>query len=301
MISNAQNKISHNSTMRFYEYPDVETCRTIYLHKDIWSRDRLPLLLYCMEAFKNDGRVMVSYKKKKYGRYFAERYSCSNMWGKVRSALFGETEYDVDIKSAHYEILKQMCIDNEIHCTLLVKYCENREQIIENSTIDEEYLEKFNKKNKKSCSKRDVIKHLFTILLFGGNISTFEKEYGMVDTQYKIDFDVVKLQKQIKSITNEILDLDDYSHIINWLVDDKRTFAKEKYGDKYDENKFKVKNGKKLSYILQEKETDIVLQAINFFKKNDVNVSSYIYDGFQITKKSCSKDKLNELTFSLKL
>ena len=91
-------KNSSNLNMDFQEFPDLETCKSIYLHKDILPIDRLPLMDYCEEALKN-GFVKVSYEKKKYGRYFPtnNKYCCPTMWNKTRSSLFGNTELDVDI------------------------------------------------------------------------------------------------------------------------------------------------------------------------------------------------------------
>ena len=294
MTKSIKIKNSSNLNMDFQEFPDIETCKSIYLHKDISPADRLPLMLYCKQAIDN-GKVFVSYKKKKYGRYYSDSYSCSVMNSKIRATLFNKSEHDIDIKNCHFEILKQMCIDNGFKCKLIKNYCNNRLKIIEDSSVDLLHLNWYNKQYNKSCSKRDVIKHLFTILLFGGSITTFQKKYKLTTEQYSIGFDVDALQKEIKKITKKILELNDNKKIITWLISDKRKQAETTYADKFDEVKFKVKNSKKLSYILQEKETEIVLNAIDLFKKCGVKVSSYIYDGFQIIKSSVSEYELRKI------
>ena len=55
------------------------------------------------------GKITVSYKKKSaYGRYFVTNtglITSTTMWNKLRSSLFQNTEYDIDIVSCHQSII----------------------------------------------------------------------------------------------------------------------------------------------------------------------------------------------------
>lgn len=288
-------KTSNNKIMFLKEYPDLEKCKTIYLHKDIWGLDRLPLMDYCEEALKN-GFVKVCYEKKKYGRYFPKnnKYCCPTMWNKTRSSLFGSTELDIDIVSAHYRMYKGICKKNNIDCDLIEHYCDNRDTIIEETEINDNWLNSYNKENKTNLTKKDIVKHLFTCFLYGGNVNTFENHYNIDSDDYSFNFDIESLLKQIKSASKKIIKLKDYKKIVKWTTEMKKQKAKDKYGDDFDEEQFFIKDGTKISYLLQDIECNAVIKAIEFLKKCGVKVSSYIYDGFQIIKSSVSQDKLKE-------
>lgn len=295
MAGLGKNKMCNNTKMFLKEYPDLEKCKSIYLHKDIWGLDRLPLMDYCEEALKN-GFVKVSYEKKKYGRYFPKnnKYCCPTMWNKTRSALFGNTELDIDIVGAHYRMFRGICKKNNIDCDLIDNYCDNRDTIIEETELNDDWLKAYNKENKNNLTKKDIVKHLFTCFLYGGNIDTFENYYNIDSDDYCFTFDIKALLKQIKSASKKIIKLKDYKKIVKWTTEMKKQKAKDKYGDDFDEEQFFIKDGTKISYVLQDIECNAVIKAIEFLKKCGVKVSSYIYDGFQIIKSSVSEDKLKE-------
>ena len=295
LIDNLEKKNLYNNMLLFKEFPDLEKCKSIYLHKDIWGLDRLPLMDYCEEALKY-GFVKVSYEKKKYGRFYPKnnKYCCATMWNKTRTSLFGNTELDVDIVSAHYRMFRGICKKNNIECELIDNYCDRRDKIIEETELNDDWLKAYNKENKSNLTKKDIVKHLFTCLLYGGSIDTFKTYYKFDNDDYKISCDLEALIKEIKSASKKIIKLKDYKKIVKWTTEMKKQKAKDKYGDNFNEEQFFIKDGTKISYILQELECNAVIKAIQFLKKCGVKVSSYIYDGFQIIKSSVSQDKLKE-------
>ncbi len=282
------------NSLKLYEYPDLTKCRLILNHEDIWNADRKKLLAYVLEALKNK-KVQVNYFCGGYGRLFGDKYACANMWNKVRSTLFKNTEYDIDIVNAHYNIFMDMCKAKGLSCPLVELYCKNRDEIIEKSYIDKKWLITYNRKWKKNETKKGVVKMLFTCFLFGGGENTFMNHYNILRKSFNIDFDLKGLKEEISRNTTEILKADENKDLIKWVRRNKREKAKKKLGDNYDEEEFTVRSGSLLSYVLQEQEKILVRNAIDIFTKNKVKVTSYIYDGFTILKENIDENKIDEL------
>ena len=280
--------------LKLFEYPNLEVCRKLINCEEIWKNDKKKLLIYILEALKY-GKVEVKYKCDDYGRLFNNKYACCNMWNKVRSTLFADTEIDIDIINAHYNIFLNLCKKYNIESPLVKKYCLERDVIIKSSKVNQEWLDKFNERLKKNEDKKGVIKMLFTCLLFGGGENTFINHYNINRKDYDIAFNIKELHDELTRNTKKILIQDDFKQLIRAVRKKKREQAKLKFGDKYDEEDFNVKNGSLLSYILQEQEKIIVRNAIDIFKKQGVIVTSYIYDGFMVKKDGVSKEKLDEL------
>ena len=170
------NEVIYKS-MTLYEYPNKEVKDTIFRHEDIWDADRKRLRNFCRG--QQSYPIPVQYiMDLPYGRYKlkdASMHTSMSMWKKIRSNLYGETEYDIDLKSAHFMILKQMI---DIPLQNIDYYINNREEVINLFTINEKSLNEFNKINKDCKTKKDVVKQLYTTILYGGSYERLLKEFN---------------------------------------------------------------------------------------------------------------------------
>jgi len=103
------------------------------------------------------------------------------MWNAVRSALFQDTEYDIDIVNCHSNILLDLCKTNDFYDIDCLKYyCENRDDVINLFNINQELIDKYNKDNKCKYDKKDIVKNLVTRVLYGGSIESWRKELILI-------------------------------------------------------------------------------------------------------------------------
>ena len=268
------------------EFPKPELIENIWTHPDIWIHQRDEVKNYC-ELYKPTGIDIEYIKHTKYGRYFVKNHkirSSTIMYNAVRSALFQDTESDVDIINCHCNLLLDICKSNYIyHIENLKYYCKNRDDVINLFDIDEKLINQYNKNNKSNYDKKDFVKNLITRILYGGSVNEWEKEFNIecVIPQFINDF-----INEIKTNTNIIINSDDrFNDIVNYEKTRRLDFAKKKYGKSFTIEKFIIKPSEILSVILQEYETLIIMECFKIVNNNNFTITSYNYDGFQILKK----------------
>jgi len=297
------------NTFTLTEYPNNQFIENIWTHPAIWFAQREEVKNYC-NSYKEDGINIEYIKYYNYGRYFVKDHkvrSSTIMWSPIRSCLFGETDYDVDIVNCHSNLLLDICKTNDMYdIECLKQYCENRESVIDMFNIPEENIENYNKlpKNKnKKFTKKDIVKNLITRYLYGGSFQEWKKEF-LLDNVELPEF-VKKFSEEIKLNTLIFGNDKRFKDIIDYEKKRRLEKQKKKRGKDFDIEKFNIKHSKYLSVILQEYETLIIMKVINYVKSKDINVTSYNYDGFQILKNDvsdCEKfvDSLNnDIDFSL--
>ena len=118
------------------EYPNTMFLNKIHRHEDIYEPQRPEYRYYC--DLVKDGKIEIEYvKTKQYGRYFIKntkmRSGCA-MCKKVRATLFNETEYDIDIVSAHQSLLYH-CVKDEGTFKFLKMYIKDKELVFKLCSI----------------------------------------------------------------------------------------------------------------------------------------------------------------------
>ena len=271
-------------TFKLVEYPNMNMLNFI-THPDIYPDHRERLLNYIQIA-KDKKCVEVTYTKDMYGRYFVHSNFMSSvaMWNKVRSTLFGETEYDIDIVNCHPEILLGLFKKYDVDCEFLAKYCESRDEIITSFFISEDAILNYNSVNKDNKCKKDLIKSLFTIIIYGGTVNTWTSEYNLKDSDYKLTKFVKRFITELQENIHTFVKLSEFKSIYNFSKDKQLVSAKTKYAKKFKEDKFIINHFKVLSLILQEYESNIIDLAMKYIGDRGYTVTSYNYDGFQILK-----------------
>ncbi len=291
------------------EYPDPEACKSIYLHDDIWKHEKEKLFKYC-NTIINEGKITIDYKKKgEYGRLYPDTYNCTYMWSMVRSTLFKDKEYDIDIVCCHQNIIKHIMLTHysSFPTPALDNYIKNRDFIINEIKIKDEAVNRYNTSKGESLSNKDIIKRLFIILLYGGGVNTWADTFDMTTDDYSLPDDVNDFQQELRTISGIIIGNENYSPI--WKTYYKECLEeamdnyycgmtdKEKKKHPFDKQKFcdGFKTSKKVAIILQEIETRIIVKSMEFVTQQGAKVTSYNYDGFQVLKEGFDGiDKLNE-------
>jgi hypothetical protein len=276
-------------TFTLREYPNPLYINDIAKHPDIW-KDHMELLENYCECYTDScGYISIDYvKNTEYGRYFVKdptMMSCTPMWNRIRATLFAEGDYDLDIVCCHQNILVTLLKNNtNYNIEKLEYYCANRNDVIEAVKLDDDAVKDYNKCKKDNKTKKDIVKSLFTIILYGGTIDTWREEYGITLEHCELTSFVMEYINEIQMSTNMIINDIRFKNIVDSVKSLKLKEAKEKYKKKFKIDNFKLKNGAVLSVILQEYETLIIEKAMNFVESQKCTVTSYNYDGFQIRK-----------------
>lgn len=293
------------NTFILKEFPNPTLIKNIWTHPDIWTSQRDEVRNYC-DLYKETGIDIIYIKYNKYGRYFVKNHkvrSSTIMWNAIRSALFQDTEYDIDIVNCHCNILLDICKTNDFYDIDNLKYyCENRDEVINLFNIDHNIINEYNKNNKTKYDKKDIVKNLVTRILYGGSIELWRKEFN-IDCELP-EF-ITKFIEEIQTNTNLIINSDKrFKDIVEYESTRRLEKAKKNYGKSFDKQKFNIKPSKILSIILQEYETLIIMKCFEIVKNNNFTITSYNYDGFQILKKDNGDfdnliNTINETEFSL--
>lgn len=282
------------------EFPNPLYINSIATHPDIYEPQVEALEAYCSKYDETDGSISTEYvKSTEYGRFFVKNpkvLSSTIMWNKIRATLFSEGDYDIDIVNCHNELLLTLLKNNTNYdITNLEHYCSNRAEVIDAIEIETRAINHYNNYNKDNKTKKDVVKSLFTIILYGGTVDTWKNEFGFNSKDYKLTSFVKDYIDEIQMNTNIIINDKRFKDIIDSVKSLKIKEAKDKFKKKFNIEKFKMNNGALLSVILQEYETLIIEEAMNVMEQNGVTITSYNYDGFQIRK----VDKVDELINTL--
>ena len=271
------------------EFPNPLYINDIATHPDIYEQQVEALEAYCSKYDPTDGSISTEYvKSTEYGRYFVKEpnvLSCTIMWNKIRATLFSEGDYDIDIVNCHNELLLTLLKNNTNYdIKNLEHYCVARADVIDAIDIDANAIKHYNNYKKDNKTKKDIVKSLFTIILYGGTIDTWKTEFGFNNKDYKLTSFVKDYIDEMQMNTNIIINDKRFKDIVSSVKDLKIKEAKDKYKKKFKIENFKLNNGALLSVILQEYETLIIEEAMNIMEQNGITITSYNYDGFQIRK-----------------
>jgi hypothetical protein len=295
------------------EYPDKQSLNTIYLHQDIWRADRKRYKKYktlCTgygKKTKKTPQLTVSYKRKEYnGVVYGRAYPSFNdtvkpmcattMWNRARATLFSKTDYDVDIRCCHPELTLNLIRQtfNKLNgeefefegITAFKYYVSNRDDVIENHYINNDTIIKYNKNNKDNKTKKDLIKILYVIIMYGGKITSWMEEFNLTDDDIKLTGHINEFEKDVLDIYKYLLKNPDIKTMYNNIYKQKKEDYDNKISDKY------PTTPRVFSIILQEYEFKIINYAMNFIKTNhkDFHISVYAYDGFQVHHKTLQKN-----------
>jgi len=260
-------------TVTLTEYPNVEALKQILELPFIDKKDKPALEAYFKLAKSNDGAVNIHYAQRHYngnpyGRYYPDLKikgqsvrTAQAQWRHVRSALFAETETDIDIVNCHPTILSNICKINRVSSPYLDSYVANRDQFIsDNIKITQEDVDRYNESTTSLWTMKDLAKAVVSATLYG--CADFKKEFKIQKSPFRDN----KFKLEIKRITKAITSLPKYTQ----LVADIRASQPEAH------------DGTFMSFILQEEERKVVESAMNIFIENGFTITALIHDGFHV-------------------
>ena len=314
-----------------HEVPCQHECQLVWQHKQVHPV-RVPFLMrYCEDALDSEnGLVKIEYEKEKFGRYWIKenkgckqyRSSATTMGSEPRANLFEKTECDIDVVNCHPNLIRQANEQYKFFDLPAVDYyCENRLKIFADCWIDEEAIKEYNKENFKSKTKYDLLKVASTMLLFGARIKKDGKDIRIPKWEQTFNLDVRDFifSKELLEYFNEIQQVllvfpqqSVFREIADFVKEKERKKASNKYVSQEDwdayskkggeppswikgvwkEKDFRVSNGKILGVILQDLESQVILEAMKDFYDNGFYPTCYSYDGFQILKDDRVDDML---------
>jgi len=270
------------------EKPNLSENRDyLYLHPDIWKTDSIRLKKYLTNAIENDGGVICKYEKKiyngiPYGRYYVIEKNTGMatqlQWNKIKSTLCID-QVDIDIINCHPVILKHLYKNKIPSITdedtkYLSYYINNRDKIINEFNIKLESIKNYNELNLDNKTKKDMVKNLYTRIIYGGNISSWCSEFNLSRDDYILPDNFMNFKKEIKKIKKKLLGHVDYKDLIENICASRKV---KKMDTKFYNSVFSI--------ILQDVESNIVYEAMKYIQtKTNYELASYNYDGFQIYK-----------------
>jgi hypothetical protein len=304
--SNEDYKVAFTLT----EYPDKNLINDIFRHPDIYDDERKRIRKYCDMANKNKNKIKIDYvKKTKYGRYYPKDgslISATYMWRKLRSSLFSDTEYDLDIKSCHFQLLINELRKEKFELENLQYLINNRDELFKSFLIDEDCIKEYNHDNKKDFTKKDLIKKLLTRILYGGLYENWLQEFNLTDDDVKIPKWFYEVKEDIEQGINVLIrrercnEFNIFDDIkldilqdkkIEWdeqqIIDCKKD--KRKKPKDFNMNDYQVPRPKIIARYFQELESKTIDNTYNFIKKTfNIRPTAYCYDGLQYRKTDIS-------------
>lgn len=271
-------------TFKLTEYPNLDYITKFITHPSIYP-EHIERLVNYINICKKDSCVEVTYTKEEFGRFFVEDtsiLSCCNMWNKIRSTLFEKSDYDIDIINAHPEILLGLMNRYSLECEYLKMYCKDRDSIISDIYIDDNFIDIFNRKFKDNKTKKDIVKSLFTILLYGGSVLTWQDAFKLTNSDYKLTSFIKRFISELNENIHILVKKSEFKAIYEFSKNKQILKAKEQYKKKFKDDLFIINHFKVLSLILQEYESNIIYKCIEWCENFNIIVTSYNYDGFQI-------------------
>jgi hypothetical protein len=304
----------------FTEYPDAHALSKIVRHKEIYDDQRSLLESYLRKAQTGSVEINYDYKHRDdegngFGRIYPTPY-CLNatyQWNKVRSTLYQDSELDIDIVNSQLSILLGFCqqlenikgddgryIMNPNDFKSLREYVENRQEIINSIFINPTAIERYNKENNDNRTKKDFVKTLVIMLCFGSTVGNWAKSFGLRNGEFDLLTWVKDFESELIYIATTVVNHNpkkDFA-IKTWRNKEYKKRAEKKGKSLTSKEKESIENNYKkiLALILQDKETEICLDAIIHLTNRGFTVTSYIYDGFQIkNNQGFSQKHLDEI------
>ena len=266
-----------------------ETCNTQFKNMInespyVNSTDKPSLMDYYSAMDEAGGTLKVKYAKNVYngnewGRLYPQGYAkpLTYQWSSIRALTCSETQVDVDIKKCHPSILLSVTKKNGWDFPLLNKIVHDFDEMVDRLKINPKQVKAFQNKQKSTAGKTDIGKLVYTVLLYGAGVDKVNESLGFrLNPQYYSDY-----KTEVKELAKKIISLEEYGQI-----------AYDYRAEKSTEDK---SDNACLSLICQELETRYVVPLIDRFQTEGIQVTSYIYDGFQCKKNDKIQTILDEV------
>ncbi len=271
------------TTLELVEFIDADTLNAIGVfiqdvcrgafeaegHSEQYAKHYFDNLGEQFNAYKSkevEGVIPVEYTKPKHGMgrvHPTRALGLTSFSKQIRNAMIKDHYYDFDLSNAQPEIIRNLCVSNNIPCDAITTYCNQRQAIfIELSSVYE-------------CSP-NKIKKLFLRLCFFGTFEAWARENNVnkLPTLFINEFteNLQQIAQKIKKKNPKLFKL------------------------AYDKNKNNA-IGSMFALFVQDYELRIVKMVINRLMKETKlttsrgysNVITYEYDGIKLLKTNCDE------------
>jgi hypothetical protein len=232
---------------------------------------KLSMLYYMLNNTLKHGYIPQYYNESRSGRLVGRGLHLINISNEIRKIFFGgQNLYDYDLSNCHYSILSTLCRRNNVTCSTIDYYLNNK-TIIRRELSDEFYL-----------PEKKIKKALISII-YGSRLSPHNggKMFGnKFDDlkKFKTHKIISGIMEEVKTARRKILLIQKYR---------KKSHGSYLYNsfDKYRKNNpvsYK-ENSSRFSHILLGYETLIMNEIWNYLKDNqhiDNPMTVIIYDGW---------------------
>lgn len=228
--------------------------------------------------------------KHKWGRVLVrDALGCTAFSKQTRNTLINELYYDFDLKNAQPEIIRNICVANDIDCPEVIEYCNNRENILNSIATEINVTPKLAKK-------------LMLRLCFFGTFNGFLEEHGLPSCDEPLF---------VKNFTKRLMKIAEQTKLANMELYQCARKLKEAKNEKNFIGSF-------YALFLQEYEFRIIEKLILYLSnettllnhpyiQTDKKICIYEYDGIKLLKENVDKfgydktiqllnDKISQLT-----
>jgi len=124
--------------------------------------------------------------------------------------------------------------------THTLRYIRNRDDVIDEFQI----------KPNPNFTKKDMVKKLYTIILYGGNLMTWKREFDLNTKDFRLPDTFLSYRTEIETLVNRFVSLERYSELIEDIHIEFR--SKDKH---LTDRKLRFKTA---SILLQEEERKLI-------------------------------------------
>jgi hypothetical protein len=228
-------------------------------------------LIKLYRAVKNakDHTIVTTYAKKdKGGRYYAQsKFADSYMWRHTRASI-SLNELDIDAVNCGFTTFCSVCEQEGLSVDYIRRFVDVRHFFIDDLDITQADIDLHNKVRQNDCDKKMIGKQFFSAIL--NNAGNY------VWKTLDLSHDILKPNSESHTLVKEIKRLK------------QALFSLSKY------EQYKKDHGSNaLHYLLGDIEAKVVTDLIKIFQSKSIQVTSFIYDGFQVRCKD--KTRINDI------
>lgn len=186
-------RLKYILTMEYEEFKRIMNLRhkydNNYKNEDERKQTFKNIQKFCSETINNKLVNKITWTKNKCGRFYSNN-SIQNLPREIKNFLTEEIMTDIDIKNCQPSLLLNICKKYNIQCSNLEYYCNNRNEILDETKLQ---------------------KNIFTASI------NYNKRMYKIKNQYFNDYD-----KEIKNIQKELLKKEDFKSMIDEINEDNK-------------------------------------------------------------------------------
>ena len=207
------------------------------------------------------------------------RLSVQGASAKLKQLLLGDFCQDFDFVNCHWIIASQMTSVypgiKSVQMPNLQLYIKKRDQIIEEVA---DFYELATDGDTFTGFRKDMIKSLFLQLMYGGELTSWEKKAGCTSSSSKNNPFVVAVSREIEALKSAVFASAEWQPLASRLIQEISLQRAGQETPQWKRDKKRIENSA-FSRILQAIEADHLGIFAKVLTSNGVRVCSLVYDG----------------------